>query len=97
MFTDIKVKHVFVKVNRKNESDPNAKAKSRRSEHLMERWRDKYRMERFDFEGREAIIVFPNDPDSRRRWVLKEEYFPAFQDLEERLVENGFHLQNARL
>lgn len=63
----------------------------------MERWRDKYRMERFDFEGREAIIVFPNDPDSRRRWVLKEEYFPAFQDLEERLVENGFHLQNARL
>ena len=58
----------------------------------MEKWRDRYRMERFEFEGREAIIVYPEKCDRNRRWALKTEYFGAFQDLEEKLVENGFHL-----
>ena len=58
----------------------------------METWRDQYRMERFVFEGREALIVFPEKRDEKRRWALKTEYFAAFQDLEEKLVEAGFHL-----
>lgn len=58
----------------------------------MEIWRGKYPMERFFFENREAIIVFPGDTDVKRRWALKTEYFAAFQDLEEKFVENGLHL-----
>ena len=58
----------------------------------MEKWREKYPMERFEFEGREAIIVFPEKADAKCRWALKTEYFAAFQNLEEKLVENGFHL-----
>ncbi|MCR4578261.1 MAG: prolyl oligopeptidase family serine peptidase [Clostridiales bacterium] len=58
----------------------------------MEKWRDRYRMERFLFEDREALIVFPEKRDKKGRWALKTEYFSAFQDLEEKLVEQGFHL-----
>lgn len=58
----------------------------------MEKWRGRYPMERFGFEGRDAVIVFPERPDVKMRWVLKTEYFYAFQDLEEKLVEHGFHL-----
>ena len=58
----------------------------------MKKWRGKYRQQTFSFEGRKAILVFPDQPDSAGRWVLKTEYFSAFQDLEEKLVENGFHL-----
>ena len=58
----------------------------------MEKWRDRYNMERFSFEGRDALIVFPEKADAKRRWALKTEYFSAFQELEEKLVESGFHL-----
>ena len=51
-----------------------------------------YGFERLDFpfEGRRAIVVRPRAGDGR--WMLKTEYFPAFQDLERALVEKGFHL-----
>ena len=55
-------------------------------------WRDRYYIEKFEFEGREAIIVYPETEEGKRRWALKTEYFWAFQDLEEKLVEKGFHL-----
>ena len=58
----------------------------------MELWRNKYRMESFSFEDRKAVIVFPEKRDARGRWALKTQYFAAFQDLEEALVERGFHL-----
>ncbi len=58
----------------------------------MEKWRDRYLTEHFSFEGRDALIVFPEKADEKKRWALKTEYFYAFQDLEEKLVENGFHL-----
>ena len=58
----------------------------------MELWRDRYQTERFVFEGREAVVVFPEKAEEKRRWALKTEYFTAFQDLEEKLVERGFHL-----
>ncbi|MBQ4226671.1 MAG: prolyl oligopeptidase family serine peptidase [Clostridia bacterium] len=58
----------------------------------MELWRNKYRMERFAFEDRKAMIVFPEKRDAQGRWALKTEYFAAFQELEEALVERGFHL-----
>ena len=58
----------------------------------MELWRNRYRQERFTFEGREAVLVFPEKADKLRRWMLKTEYFGAFQDFEEKLAESGFHL-----
>lgn len=53
---------------------------------------DWYGFERLDFtfEGRKAILIRPGAGDGR--WMLKTEYFPAFQDLERALVEKGFHL-----
>ena len=58
----------------------------------MDLWRNKYRMECFAFEDRKALIVFPEKRDAQGRWALKTEYFAAFQELEEALVERGFHL-----
>ena len=34
----------------------------------------------FIFEGKEAILVFPNEPNKSKTWLLKTEYFDAFQD-----------------
>ena len=50
---------------------------------------DWYGFERLDltFEGRKAILIRPGAGDGR--WMLKTEYFPAFQDLERALVEKG--------
>ena len=58
----------------------------------MALWREKYERIDFEFEGREAILVKPDAKHANGRWLLKTEYFSAFQDLEEALVERGFHL-----
>ena len=58
----------------------------------MALWHEKYERIDFSFEGREAILVKPDPEKSNGRWLLKTEYFAAFQDLEEALVERGFHL-----
>lgn len=36
----------------------------------------------FEFEGREAIVVFPNEPLENKNWLLKTEYFDAFPNFE---------------
>ncbi|NLD87125.1 MAG: hypothetical protein GX633_02550 [Clostridiales bacterium] len=46
----------------------------------------------FEFEGRKAILVFPEKPDNMGRWALKTEYFGAFPDTELELLRRGFHL-----
>ena len=48
--------------------------------------------ERFEFEGRDAIIVFPKVKSAVREWALKTEYWNAFPDIEIKLLERGFHL-----
>lgn len=55
-------------------------------------WRGNYERIDFDFEGRKAVLVFPPKGTKNGRWLLKTEYFEAFQDLEEALVERGFAL-----
>ena len=40
-----------------------------------------YKRIEFIFEGRTAIVVFPNEPNEKKNWLLKTEYFAAFQDL----------------
>lgn len=46
----------------------------------------------FTFEGREAILIFPNEPNRNKKWMLKTEYFDAFPGLEIELVKRGWHL-----
>ncbi|MDD6308884.1 MAG: alpha/beta hydrolase [Clostridia bacterium] len=46
----------------------------------------------FLFEGREAILVFPKEENKRPYWLFKTEYFSAFQDMEAKMVGEGWHL-----
>ena len=46
----------------------------------------------FDFEGREAILVFPDNPNENKNWLFKTEYFDAFPDFEIEMVKRGWHL-----
>lgn len=55
-------------------------------------WKDEFRCLTFEFEGREAILIFPHDENKTDKWMLKTEYFAAFQEFELELVKKGFHL-----
>jgi len=50
-----------------------------------------YRRADFLFEGREAIVLFPKcEPNGR--WMIKMEYFAAFQEFEFYMLDRGWHL-----
>lgn len=51
-----------------------------------------FRCEKFTFEDRDAIVVFPDAPAENGRIVLKTEYWGAFPDVEIQLLKNGYHL-----
>ena len=59
-------------------------------------WKDEFRCITFDFEGREAVLVFPHEDNRTGKWMLKTEYFRAFQEFELALVKQGFHLAYLR-
>ncbi len=46
----------------------------------------------FTFEGKSAILVFPNEPNEKKNWLLKTEYFEAFQGFELQMLARGWHL-----
>ncbi len=46
----------------------------------------------FLFEGREAILILPNDENKCDKWLLKTEYFDAFPQFEIEMVSRGWHL-----
>ncbi len=46
----------------------------------------------FAFEGREAILIFPNKATENKNWLFKTEYFDAFPNFEIEMVKNGWHL-----
>lgn len=54
-------------------------------------WRGFKRID-FKFEGREAILVLPSEANAEKNWLLKTEYFSAFQDFEYEMVSRGWHL-----
>lgn len=58
---------------------------------MIENWHG-FIMERFAFEGQEAVVVFPKEGTSVQRLALKTEYWDAFPETETALVEKGFHL-----
>ena len=55
-------------------------------------WRGEFSQLTFSLEGRKAILVLPHKANETKRWLLKTEYFEAFQDLEYALVCKGYHL-----
>lgn len=54
-------------------------------------WREKYERLDFVFEGRQAVVILPRE-EKNGKWLLKTEYFAAFQDLEENMVARGWTL-----
>jgi len=46
----------------------------------------------FAFEGKAAILVFPTEPNEKKNWLLKTEYFEAFQGFELQMLARGWHL-----
>ena len=46
----------------------------------------------FKFEGRDAILVFPEKANENKNWLFKTEYFSAFQGFELEMVKRGWHL-----
>lgn len=58
---------------------------------MNEMWNG-FPMERFVFEGRDAIVVLPKDGTSIGRLAIKTEYWDAFPATEIALLEKGFHL-----
>lgn len=51
-----------------------------------------FEINRFTFEDRDALIVFPKTSERKQAFLLKTEYWDAFPDIEIRLVEQGFCL-----
>ena len=46
----------------------------------------------FIFEGRDAILVFPKEPNQNKNWLFKTEYFGAFPNFEIEMLNRGWHL-----
>ncbi len=46
----------------------------------------------FTFEGREALLIFPEQPNENKNWLLKTEYFDAFPDFQIQMLRRGWHL-----
>jgi len=46
----------------------------------------------FEFEGREAILIFPEKANENKNWLFKTEYFHAFPGFEIEMVKRGWHL-----
>lgn len=46
----------------------------------------------FEFEGKQAIIVFPADSNKKNICMLKTEYFGAFPSFETEMLGRGYHL-----
>lgn len=57
----------------------------------MENWNGFEKLS-FEFEGREAILVFPKDENRTNNWLLKTEYWDAFPNFEIKMVKKGWHL-----
>ena len=55
-------------------------------------WRDEFTRLDFSFEDRAAVVVLPHEVEGNHRWLLKTEYFEAFQDMECAFVRRGWTL-----
>ena len=51
-----------------------------------------FKKKEFEFEGKKAILVFPEKKDEQGNWAIKTEYWGAFVAVEIALLKEGFHL-----
>ena len=51
-----------------------------------------FRFKEFDFEGKRAIVVFPEEINKNGKLALKVEYWGDFPDIEINLLKRGFHI-----
>ncbi len=51
-----------------------------------------FETKRFEFDGKEAVIVFADKANATNKWLLKTEYFGAFPDAEVELLKQGYNL-----
>jgi len=58
---------------------------------MRELWNG-FQCEKFTFEGRDAILVFPEEGTANGRLALKTEYWGAFPNVEIQLLKKGFRL-----
>ncbi len=59
---------------------------------MSELWNG-FELQRMTFENREALVVFPKEPDAKKRLAVKAQYWDAFPEaIEIDLLKHGFHL-----
>lgn len=46
----------------------------------------------FKFEGRNAVLVLPDENNRTDKWILKTEYFEAFPNLQIEMLKRGYHV-----
>lgn len=51
-----------------------------------------YKCLEFEFQGRKAKLVCPNEPCEGNKWLLKTEYFGAFPEFEIEMLKRGYHV-----
>lgn len=51
-----------------------------------------YRKEEFLFQGKKAVLYFPEEENKTKKWILKTEYLDAFPELQSMMLEEGYHL-----
>lgn len=51
-----------------------------------------YKIEEFDFQGRNAKIVFPNLVNASRKWVWRARFWGAEPQVDKALLDKGYHL-----
>ena len=55
---------------------------------------NKFKKETIDFNGREFIILHPENPCGK--WAIKTEYFEAFPKVQNELLEKGFYIAHIK-
>lgn len=58
---------------------------------MIKNWNG-YKCEEFEFEKKNAIIVFPKIAEPCKNWLLKAEYWNGFPQTEIEMLKKGFHL-----
>lgn len=51
-----------------------------------------YTKEEFLFQGRKAVVFFPDEEKRTNKWIYKTEYLDAFPELQSMMLAEGYHL-----
>lgn len=51
-----------------------------------------YHSEDFTFQGREARVIFPNEPADHNYWIWRARFFGGGREVDKELLDRGFHV-----